>query len=241
MILKRDNMRPGLSKLSESEFYLLSCLLYFTWQCPVMSAAILLLQFDAFWAKVHLHLLMLILYLSYLHSQTWKMFQVSGNYPTYAKCIRTPPQSPFKTENHAAVSVSDACALSLCRGNRASHRSRRYHSGNWVTSHTIRYINITGGHSYGKIRGLHSEPRWLLSTMHNTFSAGSTKEIHPCNKPRQKKRSKTTDSKCVANRVNKSLLQKSIEKNKMVGWDWGGEFIPSSEPKKGGMRGGGVD
>lgn len=27
-------------------------------------------------------------------------------------------------------------------------------------------------------------------------------------------------------------VEKTKEKNKMVVWDWGGEFIPSSEPKK---------
>lgn len=122
-------------------------------------------------------------------------------------------------EKHAAVSVSNTSALSLCAGNMVSHRSSRNHSGNWVTSHTIRYINITGGHSYKK-RGLHSEPFWLLSTMHNTFSAGNTKEIHPCNKTQAEKK-KNNRQKCATNRVNKTLSKKQREEqNGGLGLRW---------------------
>lgn len=168
---------------------------------------------------------MLLLYLSNLHSLTWKMFQVSGNSHTYAKCIHPPPQSAFKMKKHAAVSVLHTPALSLW--NTVSHRSSRYRSGNWVTSHTIRYINITGGHWYKKKGGLHSEPFWLLSTMHKTFWAGSTKEIHPCNKPRQKKQQKkrTNRQKCAMNRVNKTLSEKSKERR--TKW-WSGIEVENS-------------
>lgn len=168
---------------------------------------------------------MLLLYLSNLHSLTWKMFQVSGNSHTYAKCIHPPPQSAFKMKKHAAVSVLHTPALSLW--NTVSHRSSRYRSGNWVTSHTIRYINITGGHWYKKKGGLHSEPFWLLSTMHKTFWAGSTKEIHPCNKPRQKKQQKnqTNRQKCAMNRVNKTLSEK--RKERRTKW-WSGIEVENS-------------
>lgn len=165
---------------------------------------------------------MLLLYLSNLHSLTWKMFQVSGNSHTYAKCIHPPPQSAFKMKKHAAVSVLHTPALSLW--NTVSHRSSRYRSGNWVTSHTIRYINITGGHWYKKKGGLHSEPFWLLSTMHKTFWAGSTKEIHPCNKPRQKnnKKNKPTDRNVLWTEKTRRCRKKAKreEQNGGLGLRW---------------------
>ncbi len=136
----------------------------------------------------------------------------------------------LRWKNMLLVSVSNTSALSLWMGNIVSHRSSRYHSGNWVTSHTICYINITGGHSYKK-EGLHSEPCWLLSTMHNTFSAGNTKEIHPCKKPRQKKKQQT--EMCY-----EPSKQDAVEKAKRRTKWWSGIEVENSyqaalNPKRG--------
>lgn len=152
---------------------------------------------------------MLLLYLSNLHSLTWNMFQVSGNSPTYAKCICTPPQSAYKMEK-ACCSFKHSCSVSLCM---VSHRSSRYHCGNWVTSGTIRYINITGGHSYKK-RGAAFGA--TLATFHHAQYIFSTKDIHPCNKPRQKK-----NQKCATNRISKTLSKKQREEqNGGLGLRW---------------------
>ena len=95
-------------------------------------------------------------------------------------------------------------ALSLCMRAVVSHRSSRYHSGNWVTAHTISYINITDGHSY-----IHNKPKkkeemkgggcirshvghFPPCTIH--FQQGTKKkkkkkkDIRPCSKPKQKKK-----------------------------------------------------
>ena len=147
------------------------------------------------------------------------MFQVSGNSPTYAKCILTPPQSAQRMKKHAAVSVSNTAAPSLCRRNTVSHRSRRYHSGNWVTSDTIRYINITGGHSYKKGGCIRSRVgHFPPCTIH--FQQGAQKKsIHAINPGRKKK--KKNRQKCATNRVNKTLSKKQREEqNGGLGLRW---------------------
>lgn len=86
------------------------------------------------------------------------MFQVSSSSATYAKCIRTRPRL-FKMERHAAALASRCfCCTALCMRN-TDWRTRRYHPGKWVTSyshthtHTVRYINITGGLPYNREGG----------------------------------------------------------------------------------------
>lgn len=177
---------------------------------------------------------MLLLYLSNLHSLTWKMFQVSGNSHTYAKCIHPPPQSAFKMEKHAAVSVLHTPALSLW--NTVSHRSSRYRSGNWVTSHTIRYINITGGHWYKKRGGCIRSHFGYFPPCTKHFEQGAQKKsIHAINPGRKttKKPNQQTEM-CYEPSKQDAVGKKQREKNKMVVWDWGGEFITKLWTQKGG-------
>lgn len=110
---------------------------------PERSGAILRLQFVKFWAKVHL----LPLYLSNLHSLTWKMFQISGKAPTYVKTYLY-SSSVCKWDGKASRSFSFKHLCHLCMEKWWAIGLSRYHSGNWVTSHTMCYINITGGDSY---------------------------------------------------------------------------------------------
>lgn len=129
----------------------------------------------------------------------------------------------YKMENHAADSVSNTCAQSLCMGNMVSHRSNRYHSENWVTSHTIHYINITGGHSYKEGGCIRSHFGYLPPcTIH--FQQGIQKKpIHAINPGRKtKQKNKTKDrQKCVTNRVNKTLSKKQREEqNGGLGLRW---------------------
>lgn len=83
-------------------------------------------------------------------------------------------------------------------------RSHRYHSGNWVTSHThtIGYINITGGHSFDR-RGLHSEPFGPLSIMHSLSREHKRNPSMQQNQAERKRR-----EKCAASRVNKTPSKK---------------------------------
>lgn len=90
---------------------------------------------------------MLPLYLSNLHSLTWKMFQISGKAPTYVKTYLY-SSSVCKWDGKASRSFSFKHLCHLCMEKWWAIGLSRYHSGNWVTSHTMCYINITGGDSY---------------------------------------------------------------------------------------------
>lgn len=165
---------------------------------------------------------MLLLYLSNLHSLTWKMFQVSGNSHTYAKCIHPPPQSAFKMKKHAAVSVLHTPALSLW--NTVSHRSSRYRSGNWVTSHTIRYINITGGHWYKKRGGCIRSHFGYFPPCTKHFEQGAQKKsIHAINPGRKNnKKNKPTDRNVLWTEETRRCRKKAKreEQNGGLGLRW---------------------
>lgn len=137
------------------------------------------------------------------------MFQVSGNAPIYAKCICTPPQSACEMEKHAAISVSLLClaawetwwAIGLAD---TVPETGSHHTHNTLHKHH-RWTFI-------QKRGLHSEPCWLLSTMHNTFSAENTKDVHPCNKPKQGKKKQHKKQQKDRNALGKKKIKKKTKR-----------------------------
>lgn len=79
--------------------------------------------------------LMLPFYLSNLHSLTWKMFQISGKAPTYVKTYLY-SSSVCIWDGKASRSFSFKHLCHLCMEKWWAIGLSRYHSGNWVTSHT---------------------------------------------------------------------------------------------------------
>lgn len=155
------------------------------------------------------------------------MFQVSGNSPTYAKCICSPPQSAVKMEKSGCdFRFKLSCSVSLHTGNVVSHRSEQipFWKLGHITHNALRkQLKVDIHTKKKKKRGLHSELCWLFfppCTIH--FQQGATKKsVHATNPGRE---NTITD---------RNVWLKTHKKNKMVVWDWSGGFIPSSEPKKG--------
>lgn len=144
---------------------------------------------------------MLPLYLSNLHSLTWKMFQISGKAPTYVKTYLY-SSSVCKWDGKASRSFSFKHLCHLCMEKWWAIGLSRYHSGNWVTSHTMCYINITGGDSYKEKYKRRAAFRAALAIFRHAQCIFSKKQfkkkikyttIHPCKQSRHKKEKSTKE------------------------------------------------
>lgn len=116
-------------------------------------------------------------------------------------------------------------ALSLCIGIMESHRSSRYYSGNWVTSHTqtILYINITGGHLYKGGGCIQSHVGHFPPC---TIEFQQEHKRHPS----MQKTQAGEKTKMRYEPSEQDVFEKQSEQNGDLRLRW--RIIPSSEPKR---------